>query len=135
MTGQTYKHPRTGARGRFGAPHARSNAGLVLRGVLGGDPLMPMKLYRIVIVGRPEIGPETYRFGLWGAAPNHDSQRFRLGHDESPSGHGPLLTRGSQPSVKHRPCLSECARMLKLESNFACQLKGFCRVGQTQAGS
>jgi len=37
-TGQTYKHPRTGARGRFGAPHARSKAGLVLRGVLGGEP-------------------------------------------------------------------------------------------------
>src|SRR4051794_6234297 len=125
-TGQTYKHPRAGARGRFGAPHTRRKPGLMLRGVLGGDPLMPMKLKGVVIVSCPDISPETHRLGLRRATPNHYPQRFRLGHDESPSGHGPLLTRGEpRPAVKHRLCRTECVRMSKPALNFGCQLGGF----------
>jgi hypothetical protein len=43
-----------------------------LRCVLGGDPLMPVLLDRVLVVGSPEIGPEPCRFGLWRAASNDD---------------------------------------------------------------
>ena len=88
-----YKHPRTEVRGRFRRYTSRRGwwaagyCGTLLHGVLRGNSLVPGLLYRSVVVGRPEIGPEPDRFGLGRAALDHDPQWF--GWDgERKTGHG-----------------------------------------------
>ena len=88
LGGWKYKHPRTEVRGRFGAPHKTAGAqrALLLCGVLGGNPLVPVLLHGVLIVGGPEIRPKTNGLGLRSAAPNDDAQGFGLG--EGNTAHG-----------------------------------------------
>jgi hypothetical protein len=83
-----YKHPRTEVRGRFGAPPKPAGAlgALLLCGVLGGNPQVPVLLHVVLIVGSPEIRPETNGLGLRSATPNDDAQRLGLG--EGNTAHG-----------------------------------------------
>jgi hypothetical protein len=67
-----YKHPRAGARGRFGTPRGD------LRGVLGWYPLVPVLIQRVRVVGRPEVRPEPYLLLCGCAGPDDDAQRFGL---------------------------------------------------------
>jgi hypothetical protein len=69
---QMYKHPRTEVRGRFRRYTSRRSLALELGGVFGGDPLMPVLLHRVLVVGRPQIGPEPDRFGRRRAALDDD---------------------------------------------------------------
>lgn len=86
-----YKHPRTGARGRFGAPHARTlrwgAKRPTSRGVLGWHPLMPVLLRGVLVVSSPEIGPEQDRLGLGRPALDDDATGLRLRHERE-TGHG-----------------------------------------------
>jgi hypothetical protein len=63
---------------------------VALGGVLGGYPLMPVQVPRVVIIGGPEICPEPNRLGLRCTAPDHDAEWFRLTKDWD-AGHGLLL--------------------------------------------
>jgi hypothetical protein len=108
---QEYKHPRTGVRGRFRRYTSRRRRWArrrwaLLGDVLRGDPLVPVLLYRIVVIGGPEIGPEPDRLRLGGAALDHDSQRF--GWDsERKTGHRRSSHWGNEwgpPLGEHRSC-------------------------------
>jgi hypothetical protein len=67
-------------------PATGAQRALLLRGVLGWNPLVPVLLHGVLIVGGPEVGPKTDGLGLRSAAPNDDAQRLGLG--EGNTAHG-----------------------------------------------
>jgi hypothetical protein len=78
--------PKSGGVSAHRIEPAGAQRALLLCGVLGGNPLMPVLLHGVLIVGGPEIRPKTNGLGLRSATPNDDAQRLGLG--EGNTAHG-----------------------------------------------
>jgi hypothetical protein len=97
--------------------------------VLGGHPLVPMLLHRILFIRRPQVSPESHRLWFGSSAPDDDPQRLSL-DNEWTTGHGVLLHEGklrASPKVHRscrlaRHCISKPALYLEWhDGNCACR--------------
>lgn len=93
-------HENTNTPGLWSGGVSARRAGL-LRGVLGWYPLMPVLLHCILVIGGPQIGPESNGLGLRSSAPDNYAQGLGLdgqgntAHGSAPDGRGNSYTRKS----------------------------------------